>query len=127
MAVIRAREIVMTICAFLIVCGAGVGSIQDNRIVLALLALMALGTAAFLANSFAYCQDVLPSRTGLVVGILGGIGNLFAAGFAPIAGRIKDTTGSYGLVFLIVGFLPFIGLGTVLIGWGRDDETITHD
>ena len=60
-------------------------------------------------------------HTGLIVGILGGLGNLFAAGFAPIAGRIKDTTGTFGPVFVIVGLLPFLGLAAILLAWGRSE------
>jgi ACS family hexuronate transporter-like MFS transporter len=122
MSVSRARATVLGGCVFLIAAGAGLGSIRDNGVTIVLLAVMALGTAAFMANYFAYCQEVSVRRTGLVVGILGGIGNLFAAGFAPIAGRIKDTSGGFGPVFLIVGLLPFVGLAAVLLGWGRDEE-----
>lgn len=116
----RARAAVMTACVFLIAPGAAVGSVRADASVIALLALMALGTAAFMANYFAFCQEVDPARTGLVVGILGALGNLFAAGFAPIVGWIKDTTGGFGPVFAVVGLLPFVGLAALRIGWGRD-------
>ncbi len=123
MASSRARGIVLTACVFLIAAGAGVGWIRDDGLTMVLLAVMALGTAAFMANYFAYCQEVSSRRTGLVVGILGGLGNLFAAGLSPIAGRIKDTSGGFGPVFLVVGLLPFLGLAAILIGWGRDTES----
>ncbi len=55
-----------------------------------------------------------------MVGILGGLGNLFVAGFLPFAGYVKDASGSFGPIFLIVGLLPFVGLGTLLFGWGSD-------
>ncbi len=115
-----ARLAVMTGCTLLIASGALVGIVQGNVLTMTLLAVMAMGTAAFMANYFALCQDVSPSHTGLVVGILGGLGNLFAAGFAPIVGRIKDQTGTYGPVFVIVGLLPFLGLAALLLAWGRD-------
>jgi len=118
----RARAIVLSVCVVLIASGAWVGTVRADAVVLGLLALMAMGSAAFMANYFAYCQDVSARHTGLVVGILGGLGNLFAAGFAPIAGRIKDTSGSFGPVFLIVGLLPFLGLAAIWLGWGRDRE-----
>ena len=57
------------------------------------------------------------AHTGLVVGYLGAIGNLFVAGFQPFAGNVKDLTGSYTLVFAIVGLAPVIGLATFLWGW----------
>jgi ACS family hexuronate transporter-like MFS transporter len=111
------RAVVLVGCVFLISAGAGVGAIRDNTVTVVLLSVMALGTAAFMANYFAYCQEVSERRTGLVVGILGGLGNLFAAGFSPIVGKIADRTGGFGPVFLIVGLLPFVGLGAILIGW----------
>jgi ACS family hexuronate transporter-like MFS transporter len=117
----RARAVVMVGCVLLIAPGAAVGAVGNNALIVALLAAMALGTAAFMANYFAFCQEVDPSRTGLVVGILGALGNLFAAGFAPVVGWVKDTTGGFGPVFLVVGLLPFVGLAALLIGWGRDD------
>lgn len=121
----RARATVLCVCVVLISAGAGVGAIRNDAVTIVLLAVMALGTAAFMANYFAYCQDVAPGRTGLVVGILGGLGNLVAAGFAVVVGRIADRTGGFGTVFVIVGFLPFVGLGAILLGWGRDkSETV---
>jgi ACS family hexuronate transporter-like MFS transporter len=117
----RARAAVMTGCVFLIAPGAMVGAIRADAWVLVLLALMALGTAAFMANYFAFCQEVDPGQTGLVVGILGALGNLFAAGFQPIVGLVKDRTGGIGPVFLVVGLLPFVGLAALLVGWGREE------
>lgn len=116
-----ARKLVMTGCVALISTGAVVGFVRDNTLTLVLLAWMALGAAAFMANYFAFCQEVDGRFTGLIVGILGGLGNLFAAGFAPVVGMIKDRTGSFAPVFLVVGLLPLVGLATLWLGWGRDD------
>ncbi len=124
MRISAARATVLSVCVLLIAQGALVGRVENNTVVVTMLALMALGTAAFMANYFAYAQDVSAQHTGLVVGILGGLGNLFAAGFAPVAGRIKDVSGSFNAVFVIVGLLPFVGLAAVLLGWGRDREKL---
>jgi len=113
-----ARLRVMAACSILIGSGTCVGLVRDDALAIALLATMALGTAAFMANYFAFCQDVSTKHTGFVVGILGGLGNLFVAGFLPFAGYVKDATGSFGGVFLLAGSLPFVGLGVLLIGWG---------
>jgi ACS family hexuronate transporter-like MFS transporter len=83
-----------------------------------LLCLMALGAAAYMANYFAFCQEVSAPLTGLIVGYLGGLGNLVAAGFNPVAGRVKDLTGEFAPVFLFVGLIPFVGLATLALGWG---------
>lgn len=120
----RARLVVMSGCAVLISLGALVGWVPSGPggqvLVLLFLALMALGAAAFMANYFAFCQEVSPRDTGLVVGYLGGLGNLFAAGFNPVAGHIKDTAGDFTLVFLVVGLIPFVGLMVLWLGWGLD-------
>jgi ACS family hexuronate transporter-like MFS transporter len=74
-----------------------------------------------MVNYFAFGQDVAPEHTGLVIGYLGGLGNLFAAGFLPLAGWISQ--GRYGFApnFAIVGVLPLLGLLTLLLAWGRDE------
>ena len=116
----RARLRVMTLCTLLITCGAWVGIVKSNTLVIVLLGVMATGIAAFMANYFAFAQEVAPEHTGLIVGILGGLGNLCAAGFLPLAGRVKIITGGYGLVFVVVGLLPFLGLAALMLGWGDD-------
>jgi ACS family hexuronate transporter-like MFS transporter len=114
----RARATVMGLCTLLITSGAWVGVVRSDTAVIALLGLMAMATAAFMANYFAFTQEVSARHTGLIVGILGGLGNLYAAGFHPVAGHIKDSFGSFGPVFVIVGLLPFVGVGALLLGWG---------
>jgi ACS family hexuronate transporter-like MFS transporter len=114
----RARLAVMALCTLLITSGAWVGSVGSNSLVIALLGLMALGTAAFMANYFAFTQEVSSRHTGLIVGYLGGLGNLGAAGIVALAGLVKDRTGSFAPVFVLVGLVPFVGLGALLAGWG---------
>jgi ACS family hexuronate transporter-like MFS transporter len=116
----RARLEVLSVCAVLISSGAAVGLVQSNTIVIILLAVMAMGTAAFMANGFVYAQEISSRHTGLIVGILGGLANLCVAGFLPVGGMIKDTTGSFGPVFAIVGVIPFIGVGMLAFFWGEN-------
>jgi MFS transporter, ACS family, hexuronate transporter len=117
---VRARTVVMTFCTLLVTCGAWVGLVESNMLVIVLLGVMAMGTAAFMANFFAFAQEVSSRHTGLIVGILGGLGNLCAAGILPLAGMVKDTTGGFGPIFVLVGLLPFLGLGALIAGWGRE-------
>lgn len=117
---VRGRMAVMALCTLLISAGAWVGTTRSDSLVIALLAIMALGTAAFMANYFAFTQEVSSRHTGLIVGILGGLGNLCVAGFLPFAGKVKDTTGGFGPVFVLVGLVPFVGLAALLAGWGAD-------
>lgn len=120
---VRARTLVMLVCTLCVTLGALVGFIQSDTVVLVLLAVMAMGTAAFMANYFAFAQEVSSRHTGLVVGILGGLGNLFAAGFHPFAGMVKDTVGSFAPLFVMVSLLPWLGMGA-LLAWGRDREEV---
>ena len=73
-----------------------------------------------MANYFSFAQEASFRHTGLVVGILGAFGNLFAARFLAYAGAEKDATGGFAMIFVIVGLMPFVGLGTLLLGWGKD-------
>jgi ACS family hexuronate transporter-like MFS transporter len=119
----KSRILVMTICTLLVTSGTWVGWVQNDTLVVLLLGLMALGTAAFMANFFAFAQDVSAKHTGLIVGILGGLGNLLASGFLPVAGRVKDSTGSFGPFFVFVGLVPFLGLGALMFLWGSSPKT----
>lgn len=146
----QARKLVLMGCMLLIWCAIGVGAVVAatprgtaagaadaprtvgelaaavgsalgrDGLVIGLLSLAALGTAAYMVNYFAFGQDVAPEHTGLVIGYLGGLGNLFAAGFMPLAGAIADRYG-YAPNFVIVGLLPLLGLAALLLFWGRDD------
>jgi ACS family hexuronate transporter-like MFS transporter len=119
----RSRIIVIGVSALLISCGVWVGVLQNDVLIIVSLAIMAFGAAAYMANYFAFGQEVSARNTGLVVGLLGGLGNLFAAGFLPIAGRIKDVTGGFGLSFLIVGLMPLIGVVALVVGWGPSERS----
>jgi ACS family hexuronate transporter-like MFS transporter len=122
MAVVSARRRVMTLCTLIISSGILVERTGNTGLMIVLLGLMAMGTAAFMANYFAFAQEVSARHTGLVVGILGGLGNLFAAGFHPVAGKIADVTSSFDPIFMIVGLLPFIGIAALWWGWDSSSE-----
>ena len=117
-----ARLRVMAGCSLLIASGGLVGWIANDRLAVGLLGLMALGTAAFMANYFAFCQEVSPRNTGFVVGVLGGMGNLCVAGFLPFAGYVRDVAGSFSPIFILASLLPFIGLAALCLGWGFDEH-----
>ncbi len=121
---IRARQLVLALVTPVITAaGLGVGLADNIPIAVTLISIMAAATTAFMANFFSFGQEVAPRHTGLVVGYLGGIGNLFVAGFQPIAGTMKDLTGSFTMVFVITGLAPLIGLAALL--WGWSDRTST--
>jgi ACS family hexuronate transporter-like MFS transporter len=127
-----ARWVVMAGCIVLVALGSLVGFIpvgttylgfiSSDFAVLVLLCVMAMGAASYMANYFAFCQEVSTRHTGLVVGILGGLGNLFAGSFLPAAGRIKDQSGSFAAAFQIVSLLPILGFIALGVGWGLRDR-----
>jgi ACS family hexuronate transporter-like MFS transporter len=115
-----ARKLLMTCCLVLVSCAVWVGFVQSETLIRVLICLTALGTAAYMVNYFAFAQDVLPRHTGLVIGYLGGLGNLFAAGFMPLTGYLSRDRG-FAPSFLIVGLLPLAGLVVLLSSWGNDE------
>jgi len=115
-----ARKAVMIGCLALVSCAAWVGFVSSQAAVIGLLCLAAMGAAAYMVNYFAFGQDVLPAHTGLVIGYLGGLGNLFAAGFMPVAGYIS-LRWNFTPNFVIVGLLPLAGLVALLLFWGEDE------
>jgi ACS family hexuronate transporter-like MFS transporter len=116
-AVVRARLTVLGLCIVLILAGTGLIMPQSDISAIVLLCLMATGTAAFMANFFAFTQDVSSKHIGLVVGYLGGLANLAVAAYQPFAGAIRDWTGSLIVNFLIVGLAPVVGLTVLILGW----------
>jgi len=125
--VVRARQAVMGLCTIMILAGLGISLPRSDASAIVLLSLMAAGTAAFMANYFAFTQEVTSRHTGLVVGYLGGLGNLFVARFQPIFGSIKDYTGSFTLNFLLVGLAPLVGMAVLLWGWDDDRKSAAPD
>jgi ACS family hexuronate transporter-like MFS transporter len=115
---LKSRVVVMAGCTVLISGGAWVGVVGSDTVALILIGLMAMGTAAFMANYFSFTQEVSPRYTGLVVGILGGLGNLFVARVLALAGEVKDVYGSFTPIFVLVGLSPFVGLAALVLGWG---------
>ncbi len=115
---VRSRLLVMFGATPLIMAGLGIGSAGNVPAAVIFLSVIALGTAAFMANYFAFTQEVTSRHTGLVVGYLGAMGNLFAAGFQPFTGAVKDLSGSYTPVFAIIAVAPIIGLAALTLGWG---------
>lgn len=111
------RLMVMAGALPLIMVGLAIGQVSSAAMAVALLSVIALGTAAFMVNYFSFTQEVSVRHTGLVAGYLGALGNLFAAGFQPFAGMVKDLAGSYAPVFAIIGVAPIVGLAALAIGW----------
>ncbi|MHB1561650.1 MAG: MFS transporter [Isosphaeraceae bacterium] len=114
----RARLMVMAGASPLILGGLAIGLVGNDHAAVILLAIIALGTTAFMVNYFAFTQEVSARHTGLVAGYLGALGNLGAAGFQPFAGWMHDRTGSHATVFAIIGLAPLLALAILALAWG---------
>jgi MFS transporter, ACS family, hexuronate transporter len=68
MSTTRARLVVMAFCTLLILAGIAVSVAHSDAMAVLILCIMAAGTAAFMANYFAFTQEVSARHTGLVVG-----------------------------------------------------------
>jgi len=124
LSVINARKLVVAVCTIMILSGLLVSLRQSDASAMIVVSIMAAGTAAFIANWFSFCQDVSPRHTGLIIGYLGGLGNLFVAGYQPLAGELSKVTGSHSASFFFVALLPVAGALAILLGWNdRKPET----
>jgi ACS family hexuronate transporter-like MFS transporter len=117
MPVVRARKTAMALCMLLILAGPAVSVAHADYVVIALIATMAAGIAAFLANYFSFTQEISARHTGLISGYLGGLGNLAVAAYVPFAGALRDRTGSFAASFFIVGLAPLVGITVLFMGW----------
>ena len=78
----------MALCMLLILAGPAVSIAHADFAVIGLIAAMAAGIAAFMANYFSFTQEVSARHTGLIAGYLGGLGNLAVAAYVPFAGAL---------------------------------------
>jgi nitrate/nitrite transporter NarK len=110
----RARGAVVTLAAAMIVPTAGLTHVQSVSVAVGLLACAAAGLNAILANYTALQQDLSFAHVGLVAGLLGMASNVASATVNPWIGNYVDGTGSYHLVFVLLGLLPLVALAAML-------------
>jgi len=114
----RARGLTVVLAVLLVLPVGGVASVQNATLVVVVLSSAAFGLTAVLANYTACQQDLSFANVGAVVGFLGLACNVFSATANPWIGSYVDRTGSYHVIFVLLGALPLLALvATLVFDW----------
>ena len=121
-----ARGTTVTLAVLLILPVVLITRVPSATIVVAMLGCAAFGITAILANYTACQQDFSFANVGAVSGILGMACNVCAATVNPWVGRYVDATGTYNLIFVLIGVLPLVALVAMItfdaLVWGRAES-----
>lgn len=106
-----ARKITLLLCALCVIPVAFAPFVDHPWAAVALVGLAAAAHQAFSANLFTLTSDMFPRPAiGSVVGIGTFAGALCGAGVQLLAGRLKDVTGNYTVMFAIAGSAYLLAL-----------------
>jgi ACS family hexuronate transporter-like MFS transporter len=121
-AVGRARKIVLSGAAVLMLSSVAVPSAPAVPAAVALVFLLNAGRAAYGAIFLAFNQDIAPGRVGTIAGVMGAIGAFSGALLVWGIGVVSKTSG-FGPAFLLVGVLALAGAAPLLLAqWDRTDH-----
>jgi ACS family hexuronate transporter-like MFS transporter len=125
----RARGMTVTLAVLLILPVALITRVSSATAVVTMLGCAAFGITAILANYTACQADFSFANVGAVAGVLGMACNVFAATVNPWVGRYVDATGTYNLIFVLIGVLPLVALAAILtfdaLVWRTHDRVTT--
>lgn len=106
-----ARKSTLLLCALCVIPVVFAPTVDHPWAAVALIGLAAAGHQAFSANLYTVTSDMFPRRAiGSVVGIGTFAGALCGAGVQLLAGRLKDVTGNYTVMFMIAGSAYLLAL-----------------
>lgn len=111
----RARACAVILSVLLVLPLVGISSVHNAVWVVIMLSAAAFGLTAILANYTACQQDFSFANVGVIVGFLGMACNLFSASANPWIGSYVDRTGSYHVIFILLGVLPVLALAAMLV------------
>ncbi|MBK9166225.1 MAG: MFS transporter [Bryobacterales bacterium] len=116
--VVRARHTALFLSCVLMSLAVFAGFAASPWVALACLVATAIGVAGFLVIYLTLVQELDLARVGTTAGMLGGLGNLCYGFVSPYIGRLADLNQS-AWTFAIVGILPWIALGSILLGFRK--------
>lgn len=109
----RARDVTVALGALLAMAMALVPHTHSPYLLIALLAVAAVGINCIVPNQTACQPDVSFANTAQVAGFTGMAANVFAALVNPAIGRYVDVTRHYDLIFYSVAFFPSLACGFI--------------
>jgi ACS family hexuronate transporter-like MFS transporter len=111
------RVLMLAVCALLTIGTAAVPFLPAGRALEAGLLVVAFGALGLFPTYFALSQELSSKHQGKVTGTLGFCAHLSLAAIYPVEGWICDATGTYEWVLGGIGIFPLIALGVVLWLW----------
>jgi ACS family hexuronate transporter-like MFS transporter len=110
--VIKARKMVMLVCAILVVPIVSAASVTSLWLAVAIIGVATAAHQGWSANIFTTASDAFPKKAvGSVVGLGSSAGSIGGVIFMTSAGYIVQATGSYIVLFIICGSAYLLALG----------------
>jgi ACS family hexuronate transporter-like MFS transporter len=97
-------------------------ALPQGWLLLGVLLVVGAGTLGLFPCYYSFTQEMSPQHIGKATGVLATIGWFASAPLQKVFGRLVDQTGSFDLGLALIGWAPFVALGTMLLLWRRDDQ-----
>jgi ACS family hexuronate transporter-like MFS transporter len=113
---LRAARAATMIAAACFIAPVTIVSYVDNLVLATtIFGLAGFGLTSIIAAFTACQQDLSFKRVGLMSGVVGASANIVSALANPAIGAYHDRTHSYRLLFVLLGLLPIVSVGAILV------------
>jgi ACS family hexuronate transporter-like MFS transporter len=113
----RARMVTFILCACLTALSTVAASLPRGPLLLVLLLAIGFGALGLFPNYYSLTQDLSSRHQGIVTGLLGFTTWTCTAFMQKLVGQRIDETGSYADGIFVVGLLPLIACGALVVFW----------